>query len=390
MRSQRVKYDIPLKNWPAPLYWQPSQADTEAAGGKASPELRTPTAQASTVSGPLVFVAMTPCRVVDTRASYMFPSPFGPPSLSSGPARSFPIQSSTLCTIPSTAQAYSFNVTLVPPGPVGYLTLWPTGQSQPVVVTLDDVQGQIVNNAAIVPAGTPNGSISAVVSATTDLVIDINGYYVAINAIDLGNDNTAIGLNALINTNSSSIANTASGSYSLYSNTSGAANTASGFDALYSNTTGSDNTASGIKALLSNTTGNNNSAYGAFALQNNTTGSGNTATGYGALLSNTFGAANTASGLGALQNNTNGDYNSASGYQALFSNTTGPNNTASGYQALYNNTGGDNTASGYQALYSNTTGAWQHRQRGGRALQQHHWGLQHRQRVSGALQQHRI
>ena len=66
----------------------------------------------------LTFVAMTPCRVVDTRASSMFPSGFGQPSLSNGVVRNFAIQSSTLCTIPFLAQAYSFNVTVIP-NPLG-------------------------------------------------------------------------------------------------------------------------------------------------------------------------------------------------------------------------------------------------------------------------------
>ena len=177
--------DLELKNWPAPLYWQPSHVESEAVATTMRTELRNPSPEAAIPAGSLAFVAMTPCRVVDTRASQMFPAPFGAPSLAAGPARSFPIQSSTLCTIPSNAMAYSFNVTLVPPGPVGYLIIWPTGQSQPNIVTVDDITGDIRNNGAIVPAGTPNGSVSAVVSANTDLVIDINGYYAPSTGITL-------------------------------------------------------------------------------------------------------------------------------------------------------------------------------------------------------------
>src|SRR5580700_4194367 len=87
------RHDVVLKNWAAPLYWQPSQ--TEAQAGM-KPELQPGQSQAA--SGPLVFVAITPCRVVDTRASSGFPSGFGQPSLTSGVRRDFAIQSSTLCT----------------------------------------------------------------------------------------------------------------------------------------------------------------------------------------------------------------------------------------------------------------------------------------------------
>ena len=57
-----------------------------------------------------------------------------------------------------------------------YLSTWPAGQAQPVVSTLNDQLGQIVANAAIVPAGA-NGGISVFVSDTTQLIIDVNGYF---------------------------------------------------------------------------------------------------------------------------------------------------------------------------------------------------------------------
>ena len=52
---------------------------------------------------------------------------------------------------------------------MGYLTVWPTGQSQPVVSTLNDQTGTIVANAAIVPAGT-GGAISVYATNDTQLL----------------------------------------------------------------------------------------------------------------------------------------------------------------------------------------------------------------------------
>jgi hypothetical protein len=191
-------HEIPLKNWPAPLYWQPTTAETEITG--LQPEPRTLTGHATTPVGSLVFVAMTPCRVVDTRSSSGFPSPFGTPSLSAYPSaiRTFPIQSSGNCTIPSTAQAYSFNVTIIPNplgSSVGYVTIYPTAASPntpPNAVTLDDITGDIRNNAAIVPAGITNGSVSVVTNGTgPDLVIDINGYYAPSTGITLALGSTS-------------------------------------------------------------------------------------------------------------------------------------------------------------------------------------------------------
>ena len=56
-----------------------------------------------------------------------------------------------------------------------YLTLWPQGTTQPVVANLNDTDGTITGNMAVVP--TSNGSISAFVTNPTQLVLDIFGYF---------------------------------------------------------------------------------------------------------------------------------------------------------------------------------------------------------------------
>jgi hypothetical protein len=128
-------------------------------------------------SGALYFYPVTPCRVVDTRAvgGSGLTGDFGPPQMTAGSTRNFPIPAGS-CSIPATAQAYSLNFTVVPPGPLNYITTWPTGQTMPVVSTLNDLSGAIVANAAIVPAGA-SGAISVYAYSATDLVIDINGYF---------------------------------------------------------------------------------------------------------------------------------------------------------------------------------------------------------------------
>jgi hypothetical protein len=120
------------------------------------------------------FYPMTPCRVADTRANSGFTSPFGAPSLVGGATRVFPVQST--CGIPTAAEAYSLRMTVVPPGPLGYLTAYPDGQTLPVAATLNDRGGEVLGNEAIVPAGA-NGAIDVFASANTDLIIDINGYF---------------------------------------------------------------------------------------------------------------------------------------------------------------------------------------------------------------------
>jgi hypothetical protein len=89
--------------------------------------------------------------------------------------RVFPVLTSS-CQVPATAQAYSLSYTVVPKGPLGYLTTWPTGQARPVVSTLNAPTGTITANAALVPAGN-NGDLSVYATNDTDLIIDINGYF---------------------------------------------------------------------------------------------------------------------------------------------------------------------------------------------------------------------
>jgi uncharacterized repeat protein (TIGR01451 family) len=120
----------------------------------------------------LAFYPVTPCRIADTRNPT---GAFGGPSLGPGVARNIPVPTSS-CGIPTTAQAYAFNMTVVPSGSLGFLATWPAGSPQPTVSTLNALTGEVTSNAAIVPAGL-NGAITVYATNTTDLIIDINGYF---------------------------------------------------------------------------------------------------------------------------------------------------------------------------------------------------------------------
>jgi hypothetical protein len=169
--------NIPLRSWPAPLFWQPSIAENKLSLSGTVTE----SAADALPANSLVFVAMTPCRVIDTRNPN---GTFGGPALTGGVARSFPIPTSSSCTIPATARAYSLNITIVPPGFVDFVTVWPTGVVRPFASTLNGYVANVIANAAIVPAGT-NGSIDVYASQNTHLIIDINGYYASQTGINL-------------------------------------------------------------------------------------------------------------------------------------------------------------------------------------------------------------
>ncbi len=127
-------------------------------------------------SNTLAFFSLPPCRVVDTRGTN---GDLGGPILANRQVRDFPILEATNCNIPSSAKAYSLNITALPQNgqSLGYLTAWPTGAQQPVVSTLNSPTGVNTANAAIVPAG-QGGAISVYpFGNNTNLLIDINGYF---------------------------------------------------------------------------------------------------------------------------------------------------------------------------------------------------------------------
>ena len=191
--------EVPLKNWSNPLYWRANHAERDTAARFGTPVPLT----TNTVSpDALTFVAIEPCRLVDTRGvagGFNGVTPFDGPSIQPQGTTAFLLQSpgeaaSTMpapCgVIPLVAEAYSLNLTVIPHsgGAGGYVTIWPTGAARPVVATVTDGQGTTVSNAAIVAAGT-SGAVSLYNSgpAIIDVVIDMNGYFapgVALNFAD--------------------------------------------------------------------------------------------------------------------------------------------------------------------------------------------------------------
>jgi hypothetical protein len=411
--------DLPLTNWSAPLFWNPAvhpRAEAELSGGMLAHAQGMQAESESLPSSPLPFVAIAPCRIVDTRTAVS--DGFHQPNFIDDESRTFPFPTSSDCPgLPSTAGAWSVNIQFRPMSQLSYLTAYPTGTTMPTVSTLTAGPSAWVGNAAIVPTGT-SGAIDIYCQYAGRVVIDINGYYGPSSVVTSLNTKTgdvalAEGSNVTITPSGNTLTIAATGGpggvlptgttgQTLYHN--GSAWTAS--SALTNN--GSSNvgvngaldlpaTTSGSAGVIriggqsflhvyagpgsqgQNTFvgqnagsftmgcapdcgfysyyGSYNTASGFYSLSHNTTGFDNTASGAYSLSSNTTGQTNTASGYYSLYSNTTGNANSASGSQSLYFNTTGYNNTASGSNSLYFNTSGyENTASGFVSLANNTTG----------------------------------
>jgi hypothetical protein len=159
------KEAVPLQNWSLK-----KSADTDSSTASAAT-----TAEAMTG---LIFIATPPCRMVDTRAEYGMTGAFGPPALKAMAARKFVVPNSS-CGLPAAA-AYSLNIVSVsePGVAVGWVDAWSADIANwPGTVVLNAVQGGVVNASAIVAAGT-NGTSQVLASNDTDLVVDVNGYWI--------------------------------------------------------------------------------------------------------------------------------------------------------------------------------------------------------------------
>jgi hypothetical protein len=317
----------------------------------------------------LVFTALSPCRILDSRISQGGTGPWtassinlikiGPYTTAGGGYASGPGAqggSATSCGLdtlagPGQVAMIMAAVSTVSQAGAGYLTFFSNGAPNPGLTSVSQwyQPGYVQTSFVVIPTDLV-GTVAAqgFTSASTDLIIDIVGYFapeVTDGNISLVNSTPTTG-------------NILKGGNRFIHNF-GNSNTFIGSSAGNFAMTGSGNTGSGVFALYANGVGQYNTATGAVALGNNTGGSNNTAIGYSALINNSNGNSNTASGSNALANNTTGFSNTAGGYSALYFNTTGSYNTASGDTSLpANSTGIANTAIGYSALYGNTTGGF--------------------------------
>jgi hypothetical protein len=119
------------------------------------------------------FFPLSPCRVVDTR---------NPVAVNGGPVlsttrRDFAIKGN--CGVPASAKAISMNVTVANPTTTSFLAIWPSGQAQPVVSTINFTPSDSsLANGAIVGLSANAQDLSVRNSdGQVHVILDITGYF---------------------------------------------------------------------------------------------------------------------------------------------------------------------------------------------------------------------
>jgi Collagen triple helix repeat (20 copies) len=130
---------------------------------------------------PLQFVAIAPCRILDTRGNG-FSGEWGAPQLAAGVARDFTLTGR--CGIPTSAQAVSANLGVTETAGAGFVLTYPQGGAVPSVSALNyERVGQTVANSSVVALGA-SGAITVVAGvASTQFFVDVNGYYSPANGV---------------------------------------------------------------------------------------------------------------------------------------------------------------------------------------------------------------
>ncbi len=121
-------------------------------------------AEAATTA-PARFVAVTPCRVLDSR----------PAGVGAGGSMQIDVVGDR-CGVPSGATAAALSVTVVDPDGPGFVTLWPADETRPGTSVLNYGPRQVVPNSQIVRLDAA-GRARIYTHAAADLIVDVTGYF---------------------------------------------------------------------------------------------------------------------------------------------------------------------------------------------------------------------
>ncbi len=129
-------------------------------------------------TGLMYYPLARPVRLLDTRPGISPNACFQPNApIPGGIVRTQPAR--VTCeglTIPANAVSITGNITTVQSGG-GFLAIYPSDAPQPLVANTNYLPNEIINNSFTVGVGTADGAVKISVTTTTDVVVDVTGYY---------------------------------------------------------------------------------------------------------------------------------------------------------------------------------------------------------------------
>lgn len=167
---------------------QPRGADGSSAGNGAATTPLTPQALGQATTD-LVYVPITPCRIIDTREAVGAFNALQTRSYSIAGATNYTAfgGAASTCNVPAyfgsstEPAALNLNFAVVSSSPQGFLTAFPAGAPRPNTSVLNWFgTGQILSNTATVTTAHFVGNdFSIYASAPTDVIVDVMGYFIA-------------------------------------------------------------------------------------------------------------------------------------------------------------------------------------------------------------------
>jgi hypothetical protein len=121
------------------------------------------------------YVAVTPFRLVDTRTGATDPATYAGKTLVG--ATSLNVQVTGTGLVPAGSSAAVLNVTVTNTTQPGFLTVYPTGNTLPVVSNLNFTAAETVANLVTVPLSSTGMATIYNSAGSSDIVVDVEGYY---------------------------------------------------------------------------------------------------------------------------------------------------------------------------------------------------------------------
>ena len=136
----------------------------------------TPAAAPPPVVTPPVEIALPPARLADTRIGGSTVDGLFAGQGTRPAGSTLQLTVAGRGGVDAAAVAVALNVTIAEPTGSGFVTVFPCGATQPTASNLNYTPGAVVANAVIAKIGS-NGQVCIFVSAPTELVVDVGGYF---------------------------------------------------------------------------------------------------------------------------------------------------------------------------------------------------------------------